>query len=818
MTGEFSGASTDDRGCKRVQTWGDVPEDDGGEANTLARSDLANLDAVLGHEIAENTRRSYETQWRRFVEWAQEKRVPALPADPTHVAVYLAERLEVHGHRPATLRAAASAVSYAHRAADLDDPCASLEVKTALKSAARKAGRDQRQAEALTSEALQKIRETALLPRPRVHGRMESTQAAARRGLVDVAMMSLMRDAMLRVSEAAAVRWGDLRTAPDGTGRLVIRRSKTDAEGETVVLFVSRPTMDDLEAMRAGAADDESMFGLGTNQIARRIKSAARAAGLGEGFSGHSPRVGMAQDLARAGTELPRLMTAGRWRSPRMPAHYIRNETAARGAVAQYYGTTMEFGPVESPMQEHGSDARDGLQEPVASCKIQRRDDEAITAEIGVKSPIKATISDTLPSSILTSESPLGGEKRDDPSAASSGTEGCEEQHRSSLITDTSRISRRVFKRHPDRLFALNRTFGTVHHQVRPFFRACEAVDAHPVIRFLSFRFLLLAICIVAAGEALSFLNWNETWVPAVYVSFVVGLVVAQALLFKDREAPLREFFWVSVFLMLCTPMLQFVPIGMDQYGFYRVGDYAGTHMPYMLTLLLNLVLASSAGLMFHVLIERLRASEDGDDGAVRRTIFAVIAPLAVVYGVVLVVSNASLWIQLGLQMPALAVAFTMLLVLRDPKIEFDDKERQFLLSATLAAVALCLSLGMITILAFYVSPGLTDVFPDHNLLCSWQIDFAEAGFAKDEALERLRLGFLWHAAIMFPYLSLVVGGNVVVAVFRMGGGNAKRTASGISPATATETDTAEGPETQKQNPEHQRFSLAPAGAGTIAR
>ncbi|WP_423917392.1 hypothetical protein [Candidatus Poriferisodalis sp.] len=46
----------------------------------------------------------------------------------------------------------------------------------------------------------------------------------------------------------------------------------------------------------------------------------------------------MAQDLARAGIELPSLMTAGRWRSPTMPAHYTRNESADRGAVARFYG------------------------------------------------------------------------------------------------------------------------------------------------------------------------------------------------------------------------------------------------------------------------------------------------------------------------------------------------------------------------------------------------------------------------------------------------------------------------------------------------
>ena len=35
-------------------------------------------------------------------------------------------------------------------------------------------------------------------------------------------------------------------------------------------------------------------------------------AGLSEGFSAQSPRVGMAHDLSAAGAELPELMTAGR--------------------------------------------------------------------------------------------------------------------------------------------------------------------------------------------------------------------------------------------------------------------------------------------------------------------------------------------------------------------------------------------------------------------------------------------------------------------------------------------------------------------------
>ena len=79
------------------------------------------------------------------------------------------------------------------------------------------------------------------------------------------------------------------------------------------------------------------VFELSASQIGRRIDAAAKAAGLGEGFTGHSGRVGMSQDLVKSGVELPALMTAGRWKSSKMPARYTERQTADRGAVAKYY-------------------------------------------------------------------------------------------------------------------------------------------------------------------------------------------------------------------------------------------------------------------------------------------------------------------------------------------------------------------------------------------------------------------------------------------------------------------------------------------------
>ena len=99
-----------------------------------------------------------------------------------------------------------AAVSYVHREANLDDPCVDPKVKNALRSAARKAGRDQRQAEALTANALRRIRETARKPRKGRGGKQETPEGALHRGAADIAMICLMRDEMLRVSEAAALR------------------------------------------------------------------------------------------------------------------------------------------------------------------------------------------------------------------------------------------------------------------------------------------------------------------------------------------------------------------------------------------------------------------------------------------------------------------------------------------------------------------------------------------------------------------------------------------------------------------------------------
>jgi len=142
---------------------------------------------------------------------------------------------------------------------------------------------------------------------------------------VDFALLSVLRDGLLRRSEAAALTWSDVELRDKGTALINVWRSKTDPEAEGVTLYIGPQAGEALQAIKPAEElldRNISVFGLSPRQIGRRVSAAAKAPGLGEGYTGHSGRVGMAQDLAKTGTELPTLMTAVRWSSSTMPARH----------------------------------------------------------------------------------------------------------------------------------------------------------------------------------------------------------------------------------------------------------------------------------------------------------------------------------------------------------------------------------------------------------------------------------------------------------------------------------------------------------------
>ena len=287
------------------------------------------IDAVEASH-APTTRAVYDSHWGDWQRWCACNDVPDLPTTPGCLAMYLVQRAERHAM--STVRVAAAAIGAYHTRAGYQNPAQDRLVVMVLGGLARKYGNAPQQVEGLTVLELAGISAVARIPRDR-----ESEDAAYVRGITDLAMIGLMRDVLLRRSEAAALTWKDLTEEADGSGRLTIARSKTDQDGQGAVGYVSFQTMRWVKEVRENALERETIIGLCAHQIARRIVSAAAAAGLQGRYGGHSPRIGMAMDLALADVQLPGLMQVGRWKKPDMPAYYIRNIAAAQSAVATWY-------------------------------------------------------------------------------------------------------------------------------------------------------------------------------------------------------------------------------------------------------------------------------------------------------------------------------------------------------------------------------------------------------------------------------------------------------------------------------------------------
>lgn len=312
--------------------------------------------------LSANTRRTYRTGWSSWARWAEARGVPALHAEPGHIQRWLAT-LSLEGKKPNTLSVYLVAI-----ARELDNhpgpnPARHHEVimlLSGLKKRAADDGNTPRQADPLLWTQVEQIAETAHMPRHnQPGGRLETTEQAWRRAQCDIAIAAVAHDAALRCSELLALVWADINPPQNGGCWTVrIRRSKTDQTGRGAYAPISEFTAQALTNIKpARARPHDPVFNLSPSTVTRRLKAAARAAGIDPAnISSHSPRIGMAQDLVAWGIDLPGLMLAGRWKSSSMPALYSQRLSAQHTPAAKYLETQQHATPAADP--EHPQSVR----------------------------------------------------------------------------------------------------------------------------------------------------------------------------------------------------------------------------------------------------------------------------------------------------------------------------------------------------------------------------------------------------------------------------------------------------------------------------
>lgn len=273
--------------------------------------------------LAPNTLRAYRADIESYADFCAAVGLSPFPANDAGL-VRFGEYLCSH-QTFATIDRKWVAIARINRFAGFGTVGKSEYFKLQRRKLMKQLGRRQQQAKGLTRDLLELLESTCDISKPR--------------GLRDALLLNLAYDTMRRRSELVELLIEDLEfDEQKKIGSILVRRSKTDQSGEGSVVPVSTKTVGLIEqwtvmmALRDGPIlrslyrSGELKDSLRPGEVARLLKKMAKAADLPEqeiqNISGHSTRVGAAQDMMTNGKSTAQIMRRGTWKSPRMVMLY----------------------------------------------------------------------------------------------------------------------------------------------------------------------------------------------------------------------------------------------------------------------------------------------------------------------------------------------------------------------------------------------------------------------------------------------------------------------------------------------------------------
>ncbi|HTQ57228.1 MAG TPA: site-specific integrase [Bryobacteraceae bacterium] len=291
---------------------------------------------------AANTLRAYQADWRDFQTWCDGHQVPALPATPQTVALYLTDRAS--RLKASSLARRLTTINRAHQAAGYASPAT---MQSAVLSEVWKGIRR-------TKGTAQEGKKPLLTPDLR---RMVTALPQNLTGMRDRALLLVGFAGGFRRSELAALRAEDVETTAEGL-IVRLRRSKTDPEGQgrpVALPYGSDPLTCPVRALRLwlehaqiavgplfraiGRKDAVGNRALNPDSVAYLVKRAAGLAGLETGsYAGHSLRAGLATQAAMNGASELAIMRQTGHRSLATVRRYIREGTLFRDNAAAKLG------------------------------------------------------------------------------------------------------------------------------------------------------------------------------------------------------------------------------------------------------------------------------------------------------------------------------------------------------------------------------------------------------------------------------------------------------------------------------------------------
>jgi site-specific recombinase XerD len=291
-----------------------------------SRERLQRLLADIDGAYAPNTLRAFRADFEEFIRFCEKLGAKALPAKPETTAKFIDE-VTKRELASASIRRKIVSIGSVHRLLELPDPTKAGCVKLATRKMHRRLGRACKQAQPINKEILEKM----------IHACSSGEPAERLRALRDKVLLMLAYDTMARRSELVSLRFEDIEHSQSNAG-IYLRKSKVDQEGRGRWLPISGQTQREIARWRRAINADNGFIlralsiksvspSLGSGQVSRILKKLAEKAQLPKSISrnvsGHSLRVGAAQDWTNKGISLPQLMVLGGWEKPDTVIRYI---------------------------------------------------------------------------------------------------------------------------------------------------------------------------------------------------------------------------------------------------------------------------------------------------------------------------------------------------------------------------------------------------------------------------------------------------------------------------------------------------------------
>jgi site-specific recombinase XerD len=294
--------------------------------NNTAKEILLETIIKIDGAYAPSTIRAYKSNFEKFIEFCDSEKLDALPAYWVNVARYI-KHLAESNLKSASIRIAVASISAIHRLNELTDPSTHPEVKIELRRMHRNLGRESKQAAGINRLLLR---------------RMINSTDKSLRGIRDRALLLTAYDSMCRRSELVSLTIKDMVINRQSRKiKIKLRQSKTDQDGLGRWLYLSQEAQDAIlswvetsaidggklfRGIRVGENITESLCPSQINRIFKGIAKKSLADHLTiEQISGHSMRVGAAQDLLLSGASLPLIMQRGRWSKADTVMRYVEN-------------------------------------------------------------------------------------------------------------------------------------------------------------------------------------------------------------------------------------------------------------------------------------------------------------------------------------------------------------------------------------------------------------------------------------------------------------------------------------------------------------